>query len=119
MGRLGSVLEHSATDDVSVAQRIREVAHPLTTRDLRAYGPLMELVGDARIVLIGEARHGTHEFYRERALITTRLIRGFGFSFVAVEGDWPECNEVNRYTRGDAGSATGAAPGSVHRGRLR
>ena len=51
------------------------------------YDALLELVGDARLVLLGEASHGTHEFYRERARITGRLIEELGFAAVAVEGD--------------------------------
>jgi erythromycin esterase-like protein len=64
------------------------------------YDALVELVGDARLVLIGEASHGTHEFYRERALITRRLIEEKGFGAVAVEADWPDAYRVNRYVRG-------------------
>ena len=64
------------------------------------YDPLLELIGDARFVLIGEASHGTHEFYRERAQITKRLIREKGFNAVAVEADWPDAYRVNRYVRG-------------------
>jgi erythromycin esterase-like protein len=64
------------------------------------YDDLMELVDDARLVLIGEASHGTHEFYRERALITRRLIEEKGFGAVAVEADWPDAYRVNRYVRG-------------------
>jgi erythromycin esterase-like protein len=64
------------------------------------YDPLMELIGDARFVLLGEASHGTHEFYRERAEITRRLIVEKGFTAVAVEGDWPDAYRVNRYVRG-------------------
>ena len=64
------------------------------------YDSLLERVGDARFVLIGEASHGTHEFYRERALITRRLIEEKGFGAVAVEGDWPDAYRVNRYVRG-------------------
>ena len=60
----------------------------------------MELVGAARIVLLGEASHGTHEFYRERARITKRLIGELGFTAVAIEGDWPDAYRVNRYVRG-------------------
>ncbi len=58
------------------------------------------MVGDARVVLLGEATHGTHEFYRERARITQRLIVEKGFTAVAVEGDWPRAYRVNRYVRG-------------------
>jgi erythromycin esterase-like protein/predicted phosphoribosyltransferase len=65
------------------------------------YDALLEAIGDARIVLLGEASHGTHEFYRERALITRRLITEKGFSAVAVEADWPDAYRVNRYARGE------------------
>jgi erythromycin esterase-like protein len=76
------------------------------------YDPLLELIGDARYVLIGEASHGTHEFYRERAAITKRLIVEQGFTAVAVEADWPDAYRVNRYVRGtdddaDADAALG------------
>jgi len=61
---------------------------------------LMDRLGQARIVLIGEATHGTHEFYRERALLTRRLIEEHGFTAVAVEADWPDAYRVNRFARG-------------------
>jgi erythromycin esterase-like protein len=64
------------------------------------YGPLLDLIGDARFVLLGEASHGTHEFYRERARITQRLIAEKDFTAVAVEADWPDAYRVNRYVRG-------------------
>ena len=60
------------------------------------YDPLLELIGDARFVLLGEASHGTHEFYRQRALVTERLISEKGFTAVAVEADWPDAYRVNR-----------------------
>lgn len=59
----------------------------------------MKLIGDARLVLIGEASHGTHEFYRERAEISKRLIQEKGFTAVAVEADWPDAYRINRYVR--------------------
>jgi erythromycin esterase-like protein/adenine/guanine phosphoribosyltransferase-like PRPP-binding protein len=68
----------------------------------RDYDALIAAVGDARIVMIGEATHGTHEFYRERALITRRLIEEKGFDGVAVEADWPDAYRVNRYVRGES-----------------
>jgi erythromycin esterase-like protein len=74
--------------------------HPL--RDARDYDPLLALVGNARFVLIGEATHGTQEFYHERAEITKRLITEKGFSAVAVEADWPDAYRVNRYVRGQS-----------------
>jgi len=64
------------------------------------YDRLIDLVGNSSVVLLGEASHGTHEFYRERALITRRLIEEKGFSAVAVEADWPDAYRVNRYVRG-------------------
>jgi erythromycin esterase-like protein/predicted phosphoribosyltransferase len=64
------------------------------------YDALLDGIGDARLVLLGEATHGTHEFYRERAVITKRLIAERGFSGVAVEADWPDAYRVNRYVRG-------------------
>jgi erythromycin esterase-like protein/predicted phosphoribosyltransferase len=68
--------------------------------DPRQYDPLIHAIGDARIVLLGEASHGTHEFYRERAFITRRLITEKQFDAVAVEADWPDAYRVNRYVRG-------------------
>jgi erythromycin esterase len=68
-----------------------------TRKDL---DPLLERVGDARYVLLGEASHGTHEYYTWRAHITKRLIEEKGFSFVAVEGDWPDCYQINRFIKG-------------------
>jgi erythromycin esterase-like protein len=61
---------------------------------------LMERIGDSRFVLLGEATHGTHEFYRIRAELTKRLIREKGFAAVAVEADWPDAYRLNRYIRG-------------------
>jgi erythromycin esterase-like protein len=68
--------------------------------DAGDYDALVESVADRRIVLIGEASHGTHEFYRERARITRRLVDECGFTAVAVEGDWPDAYRVNRYVMG-------------------
>jgi len=84
--------------DRSVDAVIR-AARPVTgaTED---YDSLLHLIGDRRFVLIGEASHGTHEFYRERARITRRLIDELGFTVVAIEGDWPDAYRVNRYVMG-------------------
>jgi erythromycin esterase-like protein len=70
------------------------------------YDTLLERVGDARLVLIGEASHGTHEFYRERAEITRRLILEKQFNAVAAEADWPDAYRVNRYVRGKGDDRT-------------
>ena len=67
----------------------------------RDYRPLLDLVADAEVVLLGEASHGTHDFYHERAEITKRLIIEKGFSAVAVEADWPDAYRVNRYVQCD------------------
>src|SRR5438094_271896 len=83
---------------MSAAEAIAEFARPLRgTRD--DYDPILELVGNARVVLLGEASHGTEEFYRERARITKRLIQELDFNAVAIEGDWPDAYRVNRYVR--------------------
>ncbi|WP_026533027.1 erythromycin esterase family protein [Arthrobacter sp. H41] len=81
---------------------IRNAALPL--RDAADLEPLLERIGDARYVLIGEASHGTHEFYSWRAALTRRLIEEHGFSFVAVEGDWPDCWDVHRSVTAAAGA---------------
>lgn len=65
------------------------------------YTPLLEMIGDARFVFIGEATHGTEEFYRIRTQLTKKLIRCYGFAAVAVEADWQGAYRVNRYVRGD------------------
>src|SRR5215212_6424637 len=78
---------------------VRESAHPLTGA-VHDYDHIMDLVGDARFVLLGEASHGTHDFYHERAQITQRLIEEKGFTAVAVEADWPDAYRVERYVRG-------------------
>jgi erythromycin esterase-like protein len=78
---------------------IRASARPLAG-GAHDYDDLLDLVGDARFVLLGEATHGTHEFYEERARITQRLIEEKGFHAVAVEADWPDAYRVNRYVRG-------------------
>lgn len=81
---------------------IRRRAHPLTGA-AGDYDALVDVLGRARVVLLGEATHGTHEFYRERAVISRRLIEEKGFTAIAVEADWPDAYRVNQYVRG-AGS---------------
>lgn len=82
-----------------LVEAVRESARPLVGAG-NDYDGLLEMIGDARFVLIGEASHGTHEFYSERAQITKRLIREKGFNTIAVEADWPDAYRVNRYVRG-------------------
>lgn len=90
--------------DTAMTAAIEAAAH-LLTGDRHDYDGLMELIGDAQCVLIGEASHGTHEFYRERARITQRLIVEKGFTAVAVEADWPTAYRINCAVRNPGGSA--------------
>ncbi|MFL5621109.1 MAG: erythromycin esterase family protein [Gemmatimonadaceae bacterium] len=83
---------------------LRSGVHHLDGTD-RDHRPLLDLIGDARFVLLGEGSHGTHDFYHERAEITKRLIIEKGFNAVAVEADWPDAYRVNRYVRGDSDDA--------------
>jgi erythromycin esterase-like protein/predicted phosphoribosyltransferase len=85
--------------DSALIEALRATAHPLAG-SARDYDPLMDRIGEARFALLGEASHGTHEFYRERAEITKRLIAEKNFTAVAVEADWPDAYRVNRYVRG-------------------
>lgn len=90
--------------ETEIRNRIRAAAHPLRD-EARDLDPVIELIGDARVALLGEATHGTAEFYRERARITERLVREKGFTIVAVEADWPDAYRVNRYLRGSGETA--------------
>lgn len=77
-----------------------EAARPLASEaDLT---PLVERAARSRVVMLGEASHGTHEYYTWRARISRRLIEEYGFDFIAVEGDWPESREIDRFLHGDA-----------------
>lgn len=94
------------------AAAVRALARPLhTDADLH---DLAERIGDARLVLIGEASHGTHEFYAWRDRLTRRLVADHGFGFVAVEGDWPGCRQVHRHVTDAPGAP--ADPERVLRG---
>jgi erythromycin esterase-like protein len=88
----------------SLPDNIRRVAVALKPA-APDYDPLLEWISDARLVLLGEASHGTHEFYRDRAHITQRLIAEKHFTAVAVEADWPDAYRINRYVRGNSQDA--------------
>lgn len=77
---------------------VRRSAYILKSND--DLQPLFDHIGDARIVMLGEASHGTHEYYTWRARISKRLIEEKGFDFIAVEGDWPDCYRLNRFIKG-------------------
>ena len=78
-------------------QVVKEHAYPLQTTD--DLDPLLDRIGDARVVMLGEASHGTHEYYTWRSRISKRLIREKKFNFLAVEGDWPDAYCLNRYIK--------------------
>jgi protein-L-isoaspartate(D-aspartate) O-methyltransferase len=78
---------------------IRRAAEPLPEPEEEAFAEAFDRFADARVVLLGEASHGTSEFYRARAAITRRLIEKHGFNIVAVEADWPDAASVDRYVR--------------------
>ncbi|HEX5437610.1 MAG TPA: erythromycin esterase family protein [Gemmatimonadaceae bacterium] len=97
MRRSNLRMAHDGGVLADLASAVGHDAIPMqTARDL---DPLMEMVGDARYVLLGEASHGTSEFYTWRTEISKRLIREKGFTFIGVEGDWPDCYRVNRFIR--------------------
>jgi erythromycin esterase-like protein len=93
------------TTNVELVRAVREAALPLNDVP-RDYDPLIGWAAAARFALLGEASHGTHEFYRERAEITKRLIAEHGFTAVAAEADWPDASRVNRYVRGRGDDAS-------------
>jgi protein-L-isoaspartate(D-aspartate) O-methyltransferase len=82
-----------------VAKLVREAAEPLGDIERDTIDALLDRIGDARVVLLGEATHGTSEFYRMRARITRELIQRRGFTVVAVEADWPDAARVDHYVR--------------------
>lgn len=81
------------------ARVLRANAEQLPSPDSKEFAQSFDRLGDARIVLLGEATHGTHEFYAARAQITRRLIEKHGFNIVAVEGDWPDVARIDNYVR--------------------
>lgn len=86
-------------DDQRLVERIAEVAEPFDSVDDLPLEALLERIGDSRLVLMGEASHGTSEFYRARQRITRALIEEQGFDFVAIEGDWPDVARIDHYLR--------------------
>ena len=76
--------------------------------DQKDLQPLFNMIGDSQLVLLGEASHGTHEYYTIRSYITQQLIKQKGFQFIGVEGDWPDCYQLNRYVKNyaDAGKTS-------------
>jgi erythromycin esterase len=92
-----------------VRSDVAALATPLGDDVRESLQPLIDRIGNARCVMLGEASHGTSEFYTWRAEISKILIAEHGFSFVGVEGDWPDCYEVNRWVKGYQGRGSSAA----------
>src|SRR5437763_5902612 len=103
---------HSSNESrvgAGIVSGLKRIARPVGAAGAAtALDPLLERVGDARYVLLGEASHGTSEFYTWRTEISKRLIQERGFSFIAVEGDWPDCYRVNRYVKDRSATAANA-----------
>jgi erythromycin esterase-like protein len=97
----------TGTTTLNLTDIVRESAHPLATGP-QAYDQLMQRIGDAHFVLLGEASHGTHEFYRDRVDITKRLVTEKGFTAIGTEADWPDAHRVDRYVRGKGTDTTPA-----------
>jgi erythromycin esterase-like protein len=106
-GMADTIAMPAPAEDSATVELVRAAAIPITGAETD-YDALMALIGDARFVLLGEATHGTQEFYAERARITRRLIDEKGFSAVAIEGEWPDAEGVHRFARG-GGAATAEA----------
>jgi protein-L-isoaspartate(D-aspartate) O-methyltransferase len=108
-GKLRSALQKASSSVLARPSRVstpreisgllRETAEPFEDLEDAELGPLLERIGDSKLVLLGEATHGTSEFYRMRARITRELIRRKGFNLVAVEADWPDAARIDRYIR--------------------
>jgi erythromycin esterase-like protein len=93
--------------DASLSKRIRDAALPLPALDDPAFADAFERFADAKVVLLGEASHGTSEFYRARAAITLRLVERHGFNVVGLEADWPDAAALDRHVRGREGPRDG------------
>jgi erythromycin esterase-like protein len=89
-----------AQQEAELIAQLRQNAEVLPDlEDSEAFGSAFARFGDAKLVLLGEATHGTSEFYRARDAITRRLVADHGFTIVAVEADWPDANRIDRYVR--------------------
>src|SRR5437868_9795759 len=98
MRRMARRLRREAATSGELIEQIRARERPL--EDPNDLDPLLERIGAARFVLLGEASHGTAEYYNWRAILSRRLIQEKDFSFIAVEGDWPACDRVDRAIKG-------------------
>jgi protein-L-isoaspartate(D-aspartate) O-methyltransferase len=99
IGKEGFRDSGSEAQIASLPQLIADAAEPLPDIDDPAFAALFDRYGDARVVLLGEASHGTSEFYRARAAITRRLVERHGFTIIALEADWPDAATLDRVVR--------------------
>src|SRR5450631_3396589 len=90
--------KETGLNEMEALSAIKQGSYPLTSK--AGLQPLFERIGDAKIVMLGEASHGTHEYYMWRAFISKYLVENKGFNFIAVEGDWPDCYRLNRFIKG-------------------
>ena len=96
----GLSLDDRITPEMAaLVARLHDAGEPLPVAEAPDFADAFDRFGDARIVLLGEATHGSHEFYAARAAITRRLIERHGFNIVAVEGDWPDIARIDQYVR--------------------
>lgn len=91
--------ERSRPPDSGLVKAIADCCETFNSIESVDLGPLLDRIGDARVVLLGEATHGTSEFYRMRERISRELITRKGFRFVAIEGDWPDVTRLDHYVR--------------------
>ena len=96
---LGRKLQVVRPSEQPLSRIIGSAAEPFGSIETADLNPLLSRIGDARVVLIGEASHGTSEFYRMRDRISRALIETRGFNFVAIEGDWPDAARIDHYVR--------------------
>jgi erythromycin esterase len=95
-----SIKPKDGWDEDQAISTIKEKGHRL--HNIHDLNLLIDKIGEAKIVMLGEASHGTHEFYTWRSYISQQLIRKKGFQFIAVEGDWPDCYKINQFIKGEA-----------------
>lgn len=92
--------------ELSLEKAVEKFVQPFHSND--DLSPIIKAIGDAKIVMLGEASHGTSEFYTTRAALSKRLIEEKGFTLIAVEGDWPAAQQINRYIKGFEEDGKGA-----------
>lgn len=95
-------MKNMRSRDDDIIQTIKSRSHLL--KEPSDLTPLFDAIGDSNVVMLGEASHGTHEYYTWRAYISKKLITEKKFNFIAVEGDWPDCYEVNRFIKNYPGA---------------